>query len=132
MNLFDLIIEKKFEYTGEALPRSYKDCTPEQKEFYEKQKSIRREIHLPITKSLVFYQPPFEKGSIPYTVISFSAKPFVTKDNRKCDWYMVNLQVMGIDNEIRIHGDFFEEMQKPDFIERVNEISEEETDSSEE
>ena len=48
-------------------------------------------------------------------------------NGKESDWYKVTLQVMGIEDVISIHGDYFAEMQKPDFIEQSFEYDEKES-----
>lgn len=120
-NLFTL--NNKFEFTGDELPRSTKNYSIEESLEIEKQKEIRKAVKLPITKPLVYYKHPYTVGSMPYSVLSFSAKLFSAKSGDTFDWYDIILQVDGIDKDIRIHGDFFSEMQKPDFIEHANDVN---------
>lgn len=127
MDLFDM--NKQFANTGDELPRSTGKLPADEAEHIEEQKKLRRLVKLPVTKALVYYKHPYHIGDSPFSVISFNAEKF-KRNGKEYDWYMVTIQVMGIEDTIRIHGDNFAEMQKPNFIEQSFEFDED--DGSEE
>ncbi len=122
MDLFDL--NKQFVNTGDELPRSTSKLPADEAEYIESQKKLRKLVKLPITKPLVYYKHPYHIGDSPFSVISFNAEKFM-KNGKEADWYEVTLQVMGMENTIHMHGDYFAEMQKPDFIEQTFDFEEE-------
>lgn len=113
MNIFSLNL--KFPYTGDELPRSTSSLDDEEKQYYETQKEFRRAIGLPTTKQLVYYPNPYSSNTTPVQVISFNATPFENAGT-VFEWYDAELELLGIKEPVRIHCDYFCEMQKPNFL----------------
>ncbi len=124
MDIFELT--QKFKNTGDELPRSTKGMSPQEEENIIKQKELRKALKLPITKSLVYYYHPYNKGDSPVPVISYDARHLTDNKGEPFGWYIVDVEVMG-DSEIKhIHGDYFAEMQSPSFIDEIENATDDE------
>lgn len=120
MNLFDL--DKKFKFTGSALPKAVKGLPADELEYINEQKEVRRQLGLPVTKELVYYYHPYNKNSQAYSVTSYDARRYIDNFGNECSWNILEIQVMGDDEPKIIHGDFFAEMQKPNFVEYIENV----------
>lgn len=91
-----------------------------------KEKELKKEMKLPVTKTLVYYRRSDDFGWRMYKVLTWKIA------ERIADWYTLEIEVEGL-GKVKIHHAFLAQMQKPTFVKDMQKTlngEEEETDES--
>ena len=118
------MVSRMTAFTGSSLPSGKKGLSEEDLEYIKIQKAVRKELKLPVTKKLVFYQMPVRKDSKPIDVGHFFVAAHSNYDTGMTFYvcYVLNENgMLGV-----ILSDNFAEMQSPNYVNMVNEVIEEE------
>lgn len=83
---------------------------------FDHDKCVRKALNLPVTKQLVYYSNRRDKSSkTPVIAYKIVAMHIYMQTDR---WYELELTLED-SSTVKIHSDFFEEMQDPRFIEHM-------------
>ena len=111
-------------YTGKPLNRRISVNIPsDELAAYALNRGIRETLGLPITKQLLYYSAPYSPYNPPVYVKEFEAEQYLTQEGLVTDWDICTLTLPS-GKKVKIHSDFFANMQDPHFVETQQQLLE--------